>query len=111
MRPRTMARQFEVFENPIAAARQIYPLIAVLQSDVADTGRTQMVAPMAVEAAMRLKPAGRLTPIVRIANDAYVVWVHDMVAMRSSDLKRSKGDIGAARDAIKAALDYLFHGI
>ena len=39
--------QFDVFVNPIVAARRAYPFVAVLQSDLADTGRDRIVAPLA----------------------------------------------------------------
>ncbi|MBA2538168.1 MAG: CcdB family protein [Deltaproteobacteria bacterium] len=57
--------QFDVFDNPIAAARRAYPLVTVLQSDLANTGRERIVAPLAPRAKLR-GTAGRLTPHVEI---------------------------------------------
>jgi len=36
--------QFDVFENPIARARRADPFAAVLQSNLAETGRDRIVA-------------------------------------------------------------------
>ena len=38
--------QLEVFDNPIVKARGSYPLVVVLESDLADTGRERIVAPL-----------------------------------------------------------------
>jgi hypothetical protein len=38
--------QFDVFVDPIPRARRAYSYMAVLQSDVADTGRERIVAPL-----------------------------------------------------------------
>ena len=63
-------RQFDVLDNPIPRARQAYPFVAVLQSDLAETGRERVVAPLAPSAALQTL-AGRLIPIVTVAG---VVW-------------------------------------
>ncbi len=39
--------QFDVFANPIAAARRNYPYVVVLQSDFLAVEREQIVAPLA----------------------------------------------------------------
>jgi hypothetical protein len=44
--------QFDVLENPIPRARRAPPLVMILQSDLAETGRDRVVAPLAPEAAM-----------------------------------------------------------
>jgi hypothetical protein len=43
------------------------PFVAILQSDFADTARDRVVAPLASSAAMPTL-AGRLIPIVKVAN-------------------------------------------
>ena len=40
-------RQFDVLDNPIPRARQALPFVAILQSDLAETGRDRVVAPLA----------------------------------------------------------------
>jgi len=46
------------------------PFVAILQSDLADTGRDRVVAPLATRAAMPTL-AGRLIPIVMVDNQDY----------------------------------------
>ena len=103
-------KQFEVFENPIPRARRAYPLVAVLQSDLADTGRDRIVAPLVVRA--RLQPTvGRMTPHVTLERVEYVLLIPSMTAVPGADLRSARGDVLGYRDQIVAALDYLFLGV
>lgn len=102
--------QFEVFENPVVRARRAYPLVAVLQSDHAETGRDRIVAPL-VGRARLTGTAGRLTPHVRVSGTEYVLVVPGMTAISAADLQDARGDLTAWRDDIIAALDYLFLGV
>jgi hypothetical protein len=67
-------RQFDVLDNPIPGARRAIPFVAILQSDLAETGRDRVVAPLAPRAAMPTL-AGRLIPIVEVANQDYALLV------------------------------------
>lgn len=102
--------QFDVFANPISRTRRAYPLVAVLQADLADTGRDRIVAPLAPKAKLK-GSAGRLTPHVEVDGTAYVLLVPAMTAIRVDDLRDRKGDLSPYRDAIVAALDFLFLGV
>jgi toxin CcdB len=100
--------QLDVYENPIVRARRAYPFVAVLQSDLAETGRDRIVAPLVPR--KRISTAGKLTPHVSVAGVDYVVLVPNMTAMPVTDLRTAHGKLTAHRDAIVAALDYLFSG-
>jgi toxin CcdB len=102
--------QFDVLDNPIARARRVYPLVMVLQSDLADTGRDRIVAPLAPKAAMP-PLAGRLIPVVTVEQDAYAVLVPSLTAMPSGDLRHAIANLADARNRITAAIDYLFLGV
>lgn len=102
--------QFEVFTNPIKRARRAYPFVAVLQSDVAETGRDRIVAPLVPRTRLG-GTAGRLTPHVQVAGIDHVLLVPAMTAVQAADLRDSKGQLAKHRDAIVAALDYLFLGV
>jgi toxin CcdB len=102
--------QFDVFENPITAARRAYPLVAVLQSELANTGRDRIVAPLALRTRLR-GTAGRLTPHVDLAGTHYVLVVPSLTTIAAADLRERKGHLGSFRDDIVAALDYLFLGV
>lgn len=102
--------QFDVFVNPIQRARRAYPYVAVLQSDLAETGGERIVAPLAPKARLT-GTAGRLTPHVRVSNVEHVLLVPSMTAIAVVDLRELRDQLGAYRDAIVAALDYLFLGV
>ncbi len=102
--------QFDVFTNPITGARRAYPFVVVLQADLADTGRERIVAPLAPKARLA-GTVGRLTPHVRIAGIEHVLLVPSMAAITAADLREVRGHLAAYRDAIVAALDYLFLGV
>lgn len=102
--------QLDVYVNPIVRARRAYPFVAVLQADVADTGHERIVAPLAPKARLT-GSAGRLTPHVRVANVEHVLVVPSMTAVLASDLQELRGQLTPYRDAIVAALDFLFLGV
>ncbi len=102
--------QFDVFDNPIVRARRAYPLVAVLQADLADTGRDRIVAPLVPRTRLS-GTTGRLTPHVKVANLEYVLLVPSLTAVIADDLRALRGQLTGFRDQIVAALDYLFLGV
>ena len=102
--------QFDVFENPIPRARRAYPFVAVLQCDLAETGRDRLVAPLAPRTRLR-GTAGRLTPHVKVSDVDHVLLVPSMTAVRVDDLRTLRGQLSTYRDEIVAALDFLFLGV
>ena len=102
--------QFEVFANPITRARRAYPLVVVLQADLAVTGRDRIVAPLVPRSRLP-GTVGRLAPHVDVNGTAYVVLIPKLTAMPSVDLRDPKGSLGSYRDQIVAAIDYLFLGV
>jgi toxin CcdB len=102
--------QYDVFDNPIPQARRAFPFVAVLQSELADTGRDRMVAPLVPRARMT-GAVGRLTPVVKVAGVEYVLLVPRMTAIVASDLRTVIDGLTAHRSDIVAALDFLFLGV
>lgn len=106
--PATM--QFDVFPNPIPAARRAYPYVTVMQSDFAETGRDVLVAFLAPRALLP-QAAGRLMPQIQVGDCDYLLLVPSLTSIRAKDLKDSIGSIDAYRTPIVNALDWLFLGI
>jgi len=102
--------QYDVFDNPIPQARRAFPLVAILQSDLANTGRERIVAPLAPRTRVS-GTAGRLTPIVKVAQIEHVLFVPRMTTLPAQELRGSKGNLADHREDIVAALDYLFLGL
>ena len=105
----TMA-QFDVYVNPISAARRPYPFVVAMQSDFARDTRDQIVAPLVPREAMP-KIASRLTPIVVVQGSEYVALVPALTGMRSRDLVELSCSLVSARSELLAAIDYLFFGL
>jgi toxin CcdB len=104
----TMA-QFDVFVNPFATARQAYPFVVAMQSDLTVNGAEQLIAPMA-----SINHAGstaRIMPSVTLKGNELAVVVPRLAVVRSRDLQKKVGSIAAARDELLAAIDYLFFGV
>jgi len=85
------------------------PFVTVLQSDLAETGRERVVAPLAPTVVM--PPfAGRLVPLVTVRDESYVLLVPSLTAMPVVDLRHAVANLAQDRERIMAALDYLFIG-
>ena len=102
--------QFAVFDNPITRARLDFPFVAILQSELANTGRDRIVAPLVPHKQMAMS-AGRLTPIVSVVGVDHVLLVPRMTSVASADLRIPKAHLTPYRDAIVAAIDFLFLGV
>ena len=102
--------QFEVFANPVARARANYPFVVMLQADVARSGRERAMAPVAPRAAFPVV-AGRLTPIMAIERDEFVLLVTSVTTIPVQSLGRAVASLADRRDDILAAIDYLFFGV
>jgi toxin CcdB len=102
--------QFDVFDNPIPRARRAFPFVAILQSEIADTGQDRIVAPLV---ARRRIPGvtGRLTPVVKVDGAEHVLLVPRMTAVAALDLRTVRDQLVAHRNEIVAAIDYLFLGV
>ena len=103
--------QYDVFENPIPRARRAFPFVTVLQSELADTGRERIVAPLVVRTRMPGVVSGRLTPIVKVLGVEHVLLVPHMAPIAITDLRDKKDQLASYRNEIVAALDFLFLGV
>jgi len=109
--PTTTTREpYDVFDNPIPRAKGAFPFVTVLQSELADTGRERMVAPLVPRAHMP-GVSGRLTPIVKVCDVEHVLLVPRMTPVEIADLDGVKDHLTPYRNEIVAALDFLFLGV
>lgn len=102
--------QYDVFDNPIPQARRAFPFVAVLQSEIADTGRDRIVAPL-VPRTRIAGTIGRLTPVVKVGSVDHVLLVPRMTSVPVNDLRSVKDRLLLYRGEIVAAIDYLFIGV
>ena len=104
------AAQYDVVDNPVPRARRAFPFVAILQSDLADTGSDRIVAPL-VPSARIPGVAGRLMPIVKVDGIDYALIVPRLMAVPAAELRALKDNLSAYRNEIVAALDLLFLGV
>jgi toxin CcdB len=101
--------QFDVFVNPFATARQAYPFVVAMQSDLV-SGAEQLIAPMA-----SIKHAGsaarRIMPTVALNGSELNVVVPRLAVVRSRNLQEKVGSVAAERRELLAAIDHLFFGV
>jgi toxin CcdB len=102
--------QYDVLDNPIARARRAFPFVAILQSDLADTGSDRIVAPL-VPSAEIANVVGRLMPIVKVRGVDHALIVPRLAAVPAAELRAAKDNLSSYRGEIVAALDLLFLGV
>ncbi|MDP9087784.1 MAG: CcdB family protein [Pseudomonadota bacterium] len=102
--------QFDVYLNPIPAARRAYPFVVAMQSDVALSPSEQIVAPLVPLESMPSLP-GHLAPTVAVKGEDHVVLVPRLTTIRTRDLAQSVSSAAPARRNLLAAIDYLFFGV
>ena len=102
--------QFDVSPNPVLRARKAYPYVVVLQADATRNGRDRVVAPAAPCAAFPVV-AGRLTPVVTIEQNDFVLLVTSLTTLPANSLGMTVASLADRRDDILAAIDLLFVGV
>ena len=80
-----------------------------MHSDLAETGRERVVAPLAPRDALPTL-AGRLIPIVTVESRGYALLVPSLTALPVTDLRHVIANLADDRERIMGALDYLFMG-
>jgi toxin CcdB len=102
--------QFDVFINPLAAARRAYPYVVAMQSELTIGESEQLVAPIASNE-YRSSAARRILPVVTLQGSSHVVLVPRLTVMRSRDLAQKVGSIAPSRAELLDAIDHLFFGV
>jgi toxin CcdB len=102
--------QFDVYANPITAARNAYPWVVGLQSELASAGPDRIVAPL-VPRESYPPMTGRLTPLVRVQARGYVLLIPGLAGVAARDLSEPVASLIGSRIEILAAIDYLFFGV
>lgn len=104
-----MTRQFDVVANPDAGDAAYRPYLVVLQSDLVAGLHSTIVAPLVPRAAF--SGARRLNPILAVDGHDFWLATHELFAVDRRGLRRTVASVADHRDAIIAALDFVFTGI
>jgi toxin CcdB len=103
-----MTRQFDVVGNPDPLEAVHRPYLVVLQSDLASGLTSTVVAPLVPRDQM--KGADRLNPLVPVEGREYWLATHELFAVDQRVLRTRVATLADHRDAIIAALDFVFIG-
>jgi toxin CcdB len=103
-----MSGQFDVIANPDTADAAYKPYLVVLQSDLVSGLASTMVAPLIPRANMI--GAGRLNPIVLVDGREFWLATHELFAVDRRVLGKTIASLSDRRDAIMAAIDFVFIG-
>jgi toxin CcdB len=103
-----MTRQFDVVANPDPTEAAHRPYLVVLQSDLVSGLSSTVVAPLVPRD--RMKGAQRLNPILPVESREYWLATHELFAVDQRVLRGRVATLADHRDAIIAALDFVFIG-
>lgn len=104
-----MAR-FEVYANPGGHAATT-PYLLDVQSDLLDGLDSRMVIPLRrIKHFPKVKLSSRLTPVLTIEGDDFLLETPKMGAVPQRILKSPVTSLAQEQAQITAALDFLFHG-
>jgi toxin CcdB len=99
--------QFDVFRSPRAG---IYPLVVDVQADLHAKLATRIVVPLVLRTRYAAQPLARLTPILKVRGDEYVLVFPLLAAVPKASLGELVGSLAAQRATLIAALDLLITG-
>lgn len=102
--------QFSVYRNKNPRTKATFPLLVDVQSDLLEPLVTRVVIPLTRVPALARKPVSHLTPEVTFGGDKYVLMTPQLAGISRADLGPLVGSLGAERQAILAAVDFLFTG-
>lgn len=104
-----MARQFDVFANPLPS-REAVPYLLVVQHDFLDQTEGVLCAPL-ITADRFAAAQGGLNPIILVRGEPHVLAPDQMAPLPRRLLKDRVAHAGAERDTVARAIDLIFFGI
>ena len=102
--------QFTIYANANAQTKQLYPYLLELQSNLLNELATCMVAPLALLSQHSQLAITRLTPVISVAGEDYLVQTMQLSAIARKQLGKAVSDASANNHEIIAAIDFLISG-
>ena len=100
-------KQFDIYENPSAEARQFAPYLVVLSSHLLLDFDDAVVAPLVNDST---RTVSVLEIDVEIHSERLVLVIPEMAGIEGRTLRRRVGSLLPYEDGIRRALDRLFTG-
>lgn len=102
--------QFTIYANTSPLTKQSYPYLLALQSNLLSDLSTCVVAPLALVSRHSQSAMTRLTPVIAILGDDYLMQTMQLSAIARKQLGVAVGDASANSHEIVAAIDFLISG-
>ncbi len=102
--------QHDVFVNPTSRSRGTFPLLVVLQADMAG-GERRIVAPLVPRDLPPLPPSSKAVPLVTLDRRTYALMLPLISTIERNLLRSPAGSVAAFRADITRALDWLLFGV
>lgn len=101
--------QYDVYKNPNEETNQTIPYLLDIQADLLDNLATRVVVPLLTASAIG-KPAKYLNPQFEIRHETIFMSTAELAGVPVRVLGERVGSLKDQRQAIIAALDFLFTG-
>jgi toxin CcdB len=102
--------QFTIYANTSAQTKQHYPYLLALQSNLLNDLATCVVAPLAPVSQHAQTAMTRLSPVISVAGEDYLMQTMQLSAIARKQLGKAVGDASANSHEIIAAVDFLISG-
>jgi toxin CcdB len=103
--------QFTVYRNKNPSTQSAVPYLLDIQSDLLENLETRVVVPLYPTGALRSKAMQRLTPVLEIEGEPFLMVTPQLAGISRSDLGAPIARIEQQRFTIIAAVDFLVTGI
>lgn len=101
--------QYYVYKNTGRIAA--YPYLLDVQGDIIGKRNTRVVIPLFPLINYKGPRADRLTPVVTVEGEEYVVMTHELASIPHRVLGEEVCNLNHQREVVKASMDFLFDGI
>lgn len=102
--------QFTAYQNKNAQTKKVIPFLLDVQTDLLDELQTRVVVPLTVIEKSITKPMSRLTPLLKIDGENYLMLTPQLAGINKKELGKAVADLSNSRTEIVAALDFLVMG-
>lgn len=101
---------YSVYRNDNPRTRADFPLLVDVQADLLAALRTRVVVPLVRLSDTPMQPIDRLTPIVEVNGERYLLLAPQLAGVPAATLGTPVASLASQREAIVAALDLLLTG-
>lgn len=102
--------QFAVHRNKNRRTQTQFPFLVDVQADLLSELSSRVVIPLAKAPKLTRNPIGRLTPLIKIDGEQYILLTPQLAGIRSTELGPVVANLVEQRQIIVAAIDLLITG-